>query len=99
PLEDGPLEEFLEKYPIGAVFVGGEVIEDGSNKLDWVQKRVEQLRRFSRVPLLISADLENGGGDVIPGLTPLPAPMALGAAEDEELARDYGRACAREGAL
>jgi len=99
PREDGELERFLEKYPVGGVFVGGEVIEDGSNRLEWVQDRVSQLRKYSKFPLLISADLENGGGDVIPGLTPLPFPMALGAANDASLAEDYGRACAREGAL
>jgi len=99
PADDGPLEKFLERYPIGAIFVGGEVIEDGSNHFDWVRERVEQIRRFSRVPILVSADLENGGGDVIPGLTPLPYPMALGAANDPELAAQVGRATAREGAL
>lgn len=99
PLDDGALEDFLNRYPIGGIFVGGEVIEDGSNKLEWIQERVAQVRRFSKVPLLVSADLENGGGDVIPGLTPLPFPMALGAANDVALAEDYGRACAREGAL
>lgn len=99
PRADGALEEFLELYPVGGIFVGGEVIEDGSNTFEWIRERVAQVARYSRYPLLVSADLENGGGDVIPGLTPLPFPMALGAAGDPALAEDYGRACAREGFL
>ena len=99
PREDGPLEAFLERYPIGSIFMGGEVIEDGSNEASWVRGRAEQVRERSRIPLLVAADLENGVGDVIPGLTPLPFPMALGAANDEQLAYDYGRASALEGAL
>jgi len=99
PLATGDLAAFLEQYPIGGVFVGGEVIEDGSNRLDWVQERVARIREATQIPLLVSADLENGGGDVIPGLTPLPYPMTLGAANDADLSERYGRVTAREGAL
>ena len=48
------------------------------------------------VPPLFAADLENGCGSVIEGLTPLPFLMSLGAADDEALAYDYGKATALE---
>ncbi len=99
PVSPGEVEALFDRYPVGAIFAGGEVIEDGSNSLAFVREQVERCRRASPIPLLVSADLENGGGDVIPGLTPLPFPMALGAANDSALARKYGQACAREGAL
>lgn len=95
----GDIETFIKRYPVGGIFVGGEVIEDGSNGLDSVKASVDACQNASKIPMLVSADLENGCGDVIPGLTPLPWPMALGAANDPELANRYGRACAREGSL
>ncbi|MCC5836041.1 MAG: hypothetical protein JJU20_15040 [Opitutales bacterium] len=98
-LPTGDIERFIRKYPVGGIFVGGEVIEDGSNSFESVRKSVEECQKASSVPMLVSADLENGCGDVIPGLTSLPWPMALGAANDSDLARRYGQACAREGRL
>lgn len=92
------LETFFQNNPVGAIFAGGEVIEDGSNQFDHVRRAVAACQEASRIPLLVAADLENGGGDVIPGLTPLPWPMALGAANDSELAYRYGEVVAREGA-
>lgn len=88
---------YLEKYPVGAVFAGGEVIEDGTNRFEAVRALVDRCQASSRVPLLVGADLENGCGDVLPGLTPLPWPMALGAANDPDLAYRYGEVTALEG--
>ncbi len=93
------LAAFFEANPVGGIFAGGEVIEDGSNRFEHVRETVDACQQASPYPLLVSADLENGGGDIIPGLTPLPFPMALGAANDPELAREYGRVCAQEGQL
>ncbi|MCH6255004.1 hypothetical protein MLD52_00485 [Puniceicoccaceae bacterium K14] len=91
--------EFMERFPVGGFFVGGEVIADGSNSYGFVAEIVADLKACSRIPLLIAADLENGCGDVLPGLTPLPFPLCLAATDDESLAYDYGKACALEGAL
>lgn len=92
------LSACLGERPVGAIFAGGEVIEDGSNRFEHVREVVQACQQASAVPLLVGADLENGCGDVLPGLTPLPWPMALGAANDPELAYRYGRATAVEGA-
>lgn len=98
-LPHGSIPDFFAKYPVGAIFAGGEVIEDGSNRFERVREIVAECQASSALPLLVSADLENGCGDVIPGLTPLPWPMALGASEDPDLAGRYGEASAREGRL
>lgn len=95
----GDINRFFAEYPIGAIFAGGEVIEDGTNRLQSVRDAVAQCQAASAIPLLVSADLENGCGDVIPGLTPLPWPMALGATGSADLSRRYGAASAREGSL
>jgi len=95
----GDIKGFFARHPIGAIFAGGEVIEDGTNRFESVRETVAACQTASSLPLLVSADLENGCGDVIPGLTPLPWPMALGAAGDADLARRYGEVSAREGLL
>ena len=79
----------------GGVFVGGEIIrptEDGGNYGD----RIMQMQAEAPAPLLVCADLENGCGYAIRGLTELPMMMGLGAVNDEKLAYAYGLATAKE---
>lgn len=94
---DKDLDAFFREYPVGGVFAGGEVIEDGTNSFEHVRDTVAACQAACKVPLLVSADLENGCGDVMPGLTPLPWPMALGAAGDPALARKYAEATVKDG--
>ena len=71
--------------------------------------RLNRLQSRARVPLLVTADFENGGPGMrinhsyaLPSLLPqgggtsFPPTMAFGAAGDEELAFEYGRITARE---
>lgn len=97
----GSLEAFLEKYPVGGFFVGAEIIKDvmTSNGFAQVKEATEQYRAATRIPLIFASDLENGCGSMIPGLTKLPFPMALGATRSEQLAYDYGKATALEAGL
>lgn len=97
----GSLEEFLARYPVGGFFVGAEIIKDvmSSNGFAQVKEATEEYKAATRIPLIFASDLENGCGSMIPGLTKLPFPMALGAANDEQLAYDYGKATALEGRL
>jgi len=86
--------------------VGGLVISVGG-PLDAASK-LNLLQREARIPLLIASDLEHGagkrlrGGTVLPygfdmgGATEFPPPMAIGAADDEELAYQMGRVTAHE---
>ncbi|CAI6086676.1 glycoside hydrolase family 3 protein [Cohnella sp. JJ-181] len=97
----GSLEAFLERYPVGGFFVGAEIIKDvmTSNGFEQVKEATEQYRAATRIPLIFASDLENGCGSMIPGLTKLPFPMALGATRSEQLAYDYGKATALEAGL
>lgn len=97
----GSLKEFLARYPVGGFFVGAEIIKDvmSSNSFAQVKEATEEYKAATRIPLIFASDLENGCGSMIPGLTKLPFPMALGAANSEQLAYDYGKATALEGRL
>lgn len=91
------LRDYLSEYPLGSVFCGGEVIKgEGSNaetNLAWVRR----CHQASRVPVLVAGDLEAGAGSAVQGMTTFPHLMALGAADDEGLAYEYGRFTALEG--
>jgi beta-N-acetylhexosaminidase len=56
-----------------------------------------KLQSYSRVPLLITADFERGLAMRFKGATSFPSNMALGAARDDKLAYEMGRAIAIEG--
>jgi beta-glucosidase-like glycosyl hydrolase len=55
-----------------------------------------RLQALSRVPLLCTADFENGVGFRLAGATSFPRAMAFGAAGDERLAYEAGRITAIE---
>lgn len=87
--------------------VGGFIVSVGSPVE--IATKINALQRLSRLPLIVSADLETGvgfrarGGYFIPnaidlgGATTFPWQMALGAANDSALAYDLGRITAVEG--
>jgi beta-N-acetylhexosaminidase len=87
--------------------VGGVIVSVGSPVE--IAAKLNGLQRLSRLPLIVSADLETGvgfrarGGFFVPnaidlgGATNFPLQMALGAANDPALAYDLGRVTAREG--
>lgn len=86
--------------------VGGFILSVGS-PLD-IAAKANALQRLSRIPLLMSADMETGagfrarGGVFVPngidlgGATVFPVQMAIGATRDTSLAYDVGYATARE---
>lgn len=87
--------------------VGGFIVSVGSPTE--IATKNNALQRLSHLPLVMSADLETGvgfrvrGGYFVPnaidlgGATNFPLQMALGAANDPQLAYDLGRVTAREG--
>ncbi len=87
--------------------VGGFIVSVGSPVE--IATKVNALQRLSGLPLIVSADLETGvgfrarGGFFVPnaidlgGATNFPLQMALGAANDPQLAYDLGAVTAREG--
>lgn len=88
-------EKFNEK--VGAAFFFGQIITEADDAgLDELRGYVKDAVENSDIPPLITSDFENGCGSMVQGLTPLPYLMGLGAANDEGLAYDYGRATALE---
>lgn len=92
---------------VTAEHVGGFIVSVGA-PMD-IAAKVNALQQASRLPLLISADLETGvgfrarGGYFVPnaidlgGATTFPLQMALGAIGDSALAYEEARVTAREG--
>lgn len=95
PQCDGPerLEQILKWMPdiaLGSVFVSGATAAEH-------RERIGRLQKASRVPLVIAADLECGAGYIVQGATTFPEPLALAAADREDLAYVMGKAAALEG--
>lgn len=91
--------EFLQRYPVGGLFIGGEVIRQASGTHEWYAELIGIFQQQSRVPLLVTGDLEAGAGSAVSSLTRLPGMMALGACRDEGLAYQAGKFTALEGRL
>ncbi len=82
--------EMLDSIEPGGLFLFAGHRKELQEITDWFQGR-------SSIPLIISADLENGAGKVVEDATSFPALMSLGATGDEQLAFEMGRAAAVEG--
>jgi len=72
------LSMWLEELNLGGVILlGGSALE--------VAQRTQQLQQWSKIPLLIAADIEEGVGQRFSGATWFPPPLALGAIARENL--------------
>ncbi len=80
---------------VDSLEVGGIIISVGS-PFD-IAAKLNALQRRSRLPLLISADLEWGAAMRVVGATGFPTIMAAGATGDERDAYTIGRVAALEG--
>ncbi len=92
----GSLEAFLIKYPVGAIFTGAMAflhpeIEVTAPKL---MAQIARYQQFSKIPLLTVDDMESGPGLLLKGLPHFPHQMAVGAANSEKLAYEYGKCLA-----
>ncbi len=85
---------------IGGAFFFGEIITEADEMgLEAARVTLEELQSRSKIPVAITSDFENGCGSMLKGLTEFPYMMSLGAANDERLAYDYGKATAMEAKL
>lgn len=85
---------------VGGVFFGGEIITDAEDVgIEAGRQILRQYKENAKIPLLLTGDFENGCGSVWKGLTALPYLMSLGAANDEQLAYEYGKATALEATM
>src|SRR5881394_1848930 len=80
---------------IDSLEIGGIIVSVGS-PYD-IATKLNVLQRRSKLPLLVSADLEWGAAMRVVGATAFPYIMAAGATGDERDAYTYGRIAAREG--
>ena len=80
---------------VDSLEVGGLIISVGS-PFD-IAAKLNTLQRRSRLPLMISADLEWGAAMRVVGATGFPMIMAAGATGDERDAYTIGQVAAREG--
>lgn len=95
-LGGGSLRAYFERYPVSGYYMGWKLF-DGvpvERYTEHVRQSVREYQGVSALPLLFQEDYENGVG--LPGMTPMPKLMALGAAHSEELAGAYGRHLARQ---
>lgn len=74
--------------------VGGFCLYRGTPKS--VAALTKRLRRLAKRPLLICADYEEGAWAHVPGSTPLPTNLGVGASGSESVAREKGRITGRE---
>lgn len=82
---------------VGAAFFFGEIITEADEmRLNAARNTIKQYIDNADIPILITADFENGCGSMLKGLTPLPYLMSLGATNSEKIAYDYGKATALE---
>ena len=82
---------------VGAAFFFGEIITEADEMgIDCARRTLAKYIDNADIPILITSDFENGCGSMLKGMTPLPYLMSLGAANDEKIAYDYGKATALE---
>ena len=74
--------------------VGGFVLHGGDE--EGVRQFTKELRRRSRIPLLIAAEMERGAGQQFSGATGLPPAAAIASLNDPDAVRRAARLTARE---
>lgn len=90
--EGSDIEGFCREFGIGGGHLFGGNLEEVRAWTDRAQSGVS-------IPLLISGDLDRGGGNRISGGELFPYQMALGAADSEERAYELGKCIALESRL
>jgi beta-N-acetylhexosaminidase len=100
PLADfseATVAEYLKENPIGSLFLAGEIIKGDAGSAEVYRQIIDTFQKLSTIPFLVAGDLEHGAGSAIKQMTKFPDLMALGAANDEKLAYDFGKYTAIEG--
>lgn len=95
----GSMKTFMEKYPVGSLFVPDWYFREHSNGKDVMELIPAVLKEYNdnaKFPMLVCEDFERGIGETYPKYTHLPVGMSLGAAGDTALAYDLGQSIAME---
>ncbi len=92
----GSIKNFMEKYPVGGIFICNELRDDKSIDRKKFAELIGEYQKSSKIPLLVAADSEQSTGFLGEDYIPLPPPMAIGSSRDKSLAYDYGKAIAQQ---
>jgi len=84
------IKRLIVEYGIGGFVLYGGTPHDTARLLN-------KMQQAAKIPLMISADFENGCGQQISGAVWFPGNMALGALKDEKLSYEMGKVSALEG--
>lgn len=79
-------EEIAKRTKPGGIF--------GVRKKEDIKLYTDMINKYTKAPVIVSADIENGPGCAIEGETLMPHSMAWGACDDEELLEKAGEATA-----
>lgn len=78
-------EEVVKEIRPGGLFFGGNTTKER------IKKCTEIVNKYTKVPVIIASDVENGPGCVLKDEAYFPRPMAWGACDDETLIERAGR--------
>lgn len=94
----GSIGDWLKKYPLGAVYVGSEVIDRTNMTEDEVRAQTAALQHTTRIQPILVSDFEQGvGGQMNETVfTGFPEAMAIAATGDPRNAYETGRITALE---
>ena len=96
---DGSMQSFMEKYPVGGLFIADWYLREHSHGQEPLQILPTVLKEYNacaKYPMLVCEDFERGIGETYSKYTHLPVGMSLGAANDTSLAYDLGQSIALE---
>ncbi len=95
----GSIENMMQQYPIGGLFVpfwDYLYTPPRDRVISNIKKAVAAYENASRFPMVVTEDFERGVGYTYSEYTNMPSEMALGAANNPELAYKFGSAVAKE---
>ena len=96
----GSLDSFFVKYPVGGFFIAdwfGHAQKPANMSFEeFIPKMMSEYNAASPFPLFFCEDFEKGAGYTYANCTKMPAIMALGAANNTDLAYAYGKIVSQE---
>lgn len=96
----GSLDSFFTKYPVGGFFIAdwhaNAQKPDSMSFEEFVPQMMGEYDVASSSPLFFCEDFEKGAGYTYANCTKMPAIMALGAANNTDLAYAYGKIVSQE---
>lgn len=87
--DENDIHKFLTKYPVGGIRYRNKTAEE-------VYKQNTAFQKYSKVPIFIAANCENGADEVCKEGTFVASEAELGATDDLQLARKMGSVCGSE---